>query len=181
MKRVAVFGNAGGGKSTLARELSHLTGIPLYPVDKIQYPTAHARLPHHQYLQQHARLLQADSWIIDGFGCRQSAWERFSCADTLVYVDLPLYVHFWWITKRLFNGFCVTPEGWPEGSPMISSTISSYRVLWQCHRYLTPRYRQLVSSAAAAKCVYHLKSAADMHAFLEKVGPKRGREGGAQS
>lgn len=29
MNRVAVFGNAGGGKSTLARKLSELTGLPL--------------------------------------------------------------------------------------------------------------------------------------------------------
>ena len=29
MKRVAVFGNAGGGKSTLARELAAVTGLPL--------------------------------------------------------------------------------------------------------------------------------------------------------
>lgn len=30
MKRGAVFGNAGGGKSTLARRLFELTGLPLY-------------------------------------------------------------------------------------------------------------------------------------------------------
>ena len=29
MRRVAVFGNAGGGKSTLARRLAALTGLPL--------------------------------------------------------------------------------------------------------------------------------------------------------
>ena len=34
MKRVAVFGNAGGGKSTLARRLAEL---PLYPLDLIQF------------------------------------------------------------------------------------------------------------------------------------------------
>ena len=33
MKRVAVFGNAGGGKSTLARRLAELTELPLYVLD----------------------------------------------------------------------------------------------------------------------------------------------------
>ncbi len=37
MKRVAVFGNAGGGKSTLARRLAELTGLPLHPLDVIQF------------------------------------------------------------------------------------------------------------------------------------------------
>ena len=30
---------------------------------------------------------------------------------------------------------------------MFSSTIQSYRVLWLCHRNLTPKYRELVSEA----------------------------------
>jgi len=37
MKRVAVFGNSGAGKSTLARRLAGLTGLPLYPLDLIQF------------------------------------------------------------------------------------------------------------------------------------------------
>jgi class 3 adenylate cyclase len=32
--KVAVFGNAGAGKSTLGRRLAELTGLPLYVVDK---------------------------------------------------------------------------------------------------------------------------------------------------
>ena len=39
MRRVAVFGNAGGGKSTLARKLAALTKLPLYPLDMIQFRT----------------------------------------------------------------------------------------------------------------------------------------------
>ena len=37
MKRVAVFGNAGGGKSTLARHLADMTGLPLYVIDLMQF------------------------------------------------------------------------------------------------------------------------------------------------
>jgi adenylate kinase family enzyme len=36
MKKVAVFGNTGGGKSTLARRLAELTQIPLYSLDMIR-------------------------------------------------------------------------------------------------------------------------------------------------
>ena len=64
------------------------------------------------------------AWIIDGFGCRKSAWERFAAADTLVYIDLPLVTHAWWVTKRLFRGLWVTPEGWPEGSRILRSTLA---------------------------------------------------------
>ena len=174
MERVAVFGNAGGGKSTLARRLARLTALPLYAVDMLQYPTADAKRPHAEYLQAHAEVLAHDRWIIDGFGCVPSAWERFPRAETLVYVDLPLYLHFWWVTKRLLQSFYRTPEGWPAGSPMWSSTLSSYRVLWPCHRRLTPRYRQLVASARASKRVHHLRSAQDIAAFLQQVDRESG-------
>jgi adenylate kinase family enzyme len=169
VRRVAVFGNAGGGKSTLARKLADLTGLPLYPLDTIQYRAGGGEVPHEEYLRVHDQLLTREAWIIDGFGCAQSAWERFASADTLVYIDLPLMTHFLWVTKRLAKGLFVTPEGWPEGSPMFSSTISSYRVLRLCHRRLTPRYRQLVSEVRARKRVHHLKSAAEISMFLEEV------------
>jgi adenylate kinase family enzyme len=171
VKRVAVFGNAGGGKSTLAKKLAALTHIPLYPLDLIQYRVGGGAVPHDDYLRAHADLLQRDAWIIDGFGCRQSAWDRFDRADTLVYLDLPLFTHFRWVTKRLFKGLFVTPEGWPKGSPMLRSTLTSYRVLWLCHRHLTPRYRALVSAARPHKRVHHLRSAAEIATFLHDVRP----------
>jgi adenylate kinase family enzyme len=169
VKKVAVFGNAGGGKSTLAKRLAELTRLPLYPLDMIQFRAGGGKVPHDEYLKVHAELLRRDAWIIDGFGCVKSAWARFASADTLVYIDLPLPTHFLWVTKRLLKGLVVTPEGWPDGSPMLSSTISSYRVLWLCHRRLTPKYRELVSAARPHKRVHHLRSAAELDAFLNEV------------
>ena len=169
MKRVAVFGNAGGGKSTLANRLAEITRLPLYPLDMIQFRSGGVEVPHDEYLKAHADLLRRDEWIIDGFGCVDSAWERFSKADTLIYIDLPLVTHHWWVTKRLIKGLFRTPEGWPEGSPMWSSTMNSYRVLWPCHRELTPRYRQLVADMAASKRVHHVRAPAGMKDFLEAI------------
>ena len=175
MKRVAVFGNAGGGKSTLARRLAELTRLPLYPLDLIQFRAGGGRVPHEEYLRAHAELLRRDEWIIDGFGCVASAWERFAHADTLVYVDLPLATHYRWVTKRLIQGLFRTPEGWPDNSPIWSSTLDSYQVIWRCHRHLTPKYRQLVADAAGAKQVHHVKSPAEMTAFLDAVGRAQSR------
>jgi adenylate kinase family enzyme len=169
MRKVAVFGNAGGGKSTLAKRLAELTGLPLYPLDTIKYRAGGGEVPHDEYLKIHTDLVGGDEWIIDGFGCVASAWERFSRADTLIYIDLPLFTHYRWVTKRLVKGLFVNPEGWPENSPMWSSTMNSYRILWLCHRRLTPRYRQLIADVASSKRVHHLRSAGEMKAFFEAV------------
>ena len=82
MKRVAVFGNTGGGKSTLAKRLAEIIRLPLYPIDKIKFKAGGGKFPHDEYLKAHADLLRRDEWIIDGFGCVASAWERFAHADT---------------------------------------------------------------------------------------------------
>jgi len=175
MKRVAVFGNSGAGKSTLARRLAGLTGLPLYPLDLIQFRPGGEPVPHDEYLKAHAEILSRESWIIDGYGDTPSAWERFAAADTLIHLDLPLATHFWWVTKRFLKGAFVSPEGWPEGSPMWSSTLNSYRVIGLCHRHLTPKYRQLIADEAARKRVHHLRSPAEIRRFLaeaKKKGPQ---------
>jgi adenylate kinase family enzyme len=179
MKRVAVFGNAGGGKSTLARELAAITGLPLAVVDALQYRAGGVKVPHEEYLQAHAKLLANDEWIIDGFGGIRLLWERLEAADTLIHVDLPLAVHAFWVTKRLIKGLIVAPQGWPEGSPVISSSISSYRVLWPCHTRLTPKYRSYISQSAKRKRVFHLRSSRELMQFLEsmrKEHPRVGRD-----
>ena len=176
MKKVAVFGNAGAGKSTLARRLAALTALPLYPIDMIQFPAGYrpeaadgGKIAHERFLTIHADLLKQDRWIIDGYGSVASAWERFAAADTLIYIDLPLRTHYAWVTKRLIKGLLRTPEGWPDNSPVWSSSLDSYRVVWRCHRGLTPKYRQLVAEASSSKRVHHLKSPGEIRAFLEAV------------
>ena len=169
MKRVAVFGNAGGGKSTLALQLAKITKLPLHIVDMLQFKQGGTAVPHDEYVEQHRALIGQDSWIIEGYGDTPTAWERFGRADTLVYVDLPLAVHYWRVTKRLINGLFADPEGWPKDSPLWSSTLSSYKVIPRCHRYMTPKYRQFVADMATSKRVHHLKSHRAMTAFLDTV------------
>ena len=95
MKKVAVFGNTGGGKSTLSKRLSEITGLPLYILDKIQYQSGGAEVPYEEFKRNHDRILATDRWIIEGFGSMETLWPRLNEADSLVFVDLPLYVHFW--------------------------------------------------------------------------------------
>jgi adenylate kinase family enzyme len=175
MRRVAVFGNAGGGKSTLARRLAALTGLPLHTIDMMQFRAGGHEVPEAEFREVHARLLDCDAWIIDGFGSVETAWERFERADTLVHVDLPLPSHFWGVTKRLVRGHFAAPEGWPEGSPLWRSSLSSYRVLLPCHRKLTPRYRSLVADATKTKRVHALRSPAEIAAFVDAVRREAGQ------
>ena len=169
MKRVAVFGNAGGGKSTLARRLAELTGLPLYSLDMIAFRAGGGAVPQDDYLKAHAEILTREAWIIDGYGSTASAFERFAIADTLIYVDLPRSTHYRWVLKRFVKGLFVKPEGWPDDPQLWASTLSGLRVVGLCHQHLTPKYRAYVAQAAGSKRVHHLRSPRQIRAFLQAV------------
>jgi adenylate kinase family enzyme len=57
MKSIAVFGNAGGGKSSLARQLAEATGLPLYSLDTLKYRAGGEEVPYEEYLSIHSDLL----------------------------------------------------------------------------------------------------------------------------
>ena len=177
MKKVAVFGNAGGGKSTVSKRLATTTDLPLFVLDKIQYRAGGIAVSEEEYKHAHAEILAGDRWVIDGFGSIETLWPRLDEADTLVYIDLPLPLHFWWVTKRFATGFFVPPDGWPDRTPIWKSSMTSYRTLWLCHKLLTPRYRDYVAEAREKKRVHHLRSARQIGEFFQAVEAEFGSEG----
>lgn len=177
MKKVAVFGNAGAGKSTLARRLAEVTGLPLYVIDLLQFRDGRywpdekngGKLAPDEFASLHREILSRDRWILDGYGSLATTMERIAAADTLVHVDPPLLTLYAQVTKRFVQGLRQTPKGWPETSPLVASTLDSYRVVRLCHRDLTPRYREIVAKASATKRVHHLRSRAEIASFLQAV------------
>jgi adenylate kinase family enzyme len=166
MKKIAVFGGPGVGKSTLAKKMAVITQLPLHALDKLCYEAGGVAVPAEVYAKRHVEILAQPGWLMEGYGSYETLWARLNEADTLVYLDLPLSTQFWWISKRFFTGLLSTPEGWPPRSPMLSSTLASYRHVWLCHKHLTPKYRAFVAQAPASKQVFHLRSPADIAAFL---------------
>ena len=169
MHKVAVFGNAGGGKSTLSKRLAQMTGLPLIALDLLKYKPGGEEVPHADYKAAHDQLLLQDQWIIDGFGSIDTVWERLEVADTLVYLDMPLLQHYWWVTKRFVTSFWVSPESWPQDSPRFQGALNSYRMVGLCHKKLTPKYREYVAKAKATKWVYHLQSTSAVAAFYQTL------------
>ena len=169
MKKVAVFGNAGGGKSTLSKRLADMTDLPWVPLDSLKYRPGGGEVPHPEFKATHDELLKQDQWIVDGFVSLDTVWDRLAVADTLIYIDLPVLQHYWWVTKRFLEGAWVPPTGWPENSPLLRGTLNSYYTVWLCHTKLTPRYRTYVEAARATKQVYHLRSPKDIKQFWQTI------------
>ena len=172
MKKVAVFGNAGAGKSTLSKRLAEKTDLPLVVLDLIQYKAGGDKVPHEEYKTTHDRILQQDCWVIDGFGSLDTIWSRLEVADTLIYLDLPVARHYFWVTKRFLKGLWIAPEGYPENTPLFKATLNSYYTVRLCHKKLTPRYREYVEKARLSKQVFHLQSTKDIEQFWKFLESK---------
>ncbi len=166
MKKIAVFGKPGSGKSTLSRQLSAATGIPLHPLDSIAYQANGERVERARYDEAHAAILASDAWIIDGLGPIDSFNQRLAAADTLIYIDLPYWLSYWFVTKRLIKGVAVTPEGWPEGSSVLKGSLQSYQVLKKCPAFWNAAFMEKLEEIAHDKTLEVIRSKRELAHFV---------------
>lgn len=168
MKKVAVFGKPGGGKSTLSRKLSAEIGIKLCALDLIEYKKNGERVSREEYSKKHANLILTENWIIDGLGTLESFWLRIDAADTLIYVDLPYSVHYWWVTKRLLKSLFIKPEGWPDGSSVLKGTLAGWKYLRLSPKFWTPELFEKIQSRGKGKDIYRITSVKEINEFIKR-------------
>ena len=168
MKKIAVFGKSGGGKSVFSKRLSESTGVPLFPLDLIEYIDGGDRVPENEFLEKYNEILRKESWIIDGFGTMDTFIERLNHADTLIYIDLPVRLHYWHVTKRFLISLFVKPEGWPKRSPMIKSTYNCYIHLYRdAPKFWNSNFLSRINNMSHDKNVIHIKSRHEFSQFIE--------------
>jgi len=168
MKKIAVFGKPGSGKSTLSKGLASATGIQLHPLDSIVYKKNGGMVDRKTYDREHGNILSSDSWIIDGFGPIESFNKRLDVADTLIYIELPYIVSYWLVTKRLLKGLIVKPEGWPDGSSILKGTLESYRTLKLCPKFWNDDFIRKLEEISTNKSLYVLRSISELNGFVER-------------
>ncbi len=170
--KVAVFGKPGGGKSTLGRQIAATANLPLHQLDLIQFAKGGAKVPNEEFLRRHSEILAQQQWVVDGFGTTQAFEAMLRAADVLVYVERASLIHYWWVTKRLLSSPFNEPLGWPEGSSMLRSTISSYRFLRLSPRFWTPALKARLLALRPGKRVYVVRRQSDVVALLTELGQR---------
>ena len=168
MKKIAVFGKPGSGKSTLSKSLASATGIQLHALDSIVFKKNGDRVDRVTYDEQHESILSSDSWVIDGFGPIESFNRRLDVADTLIYIELPYIISYWLVTKRFLKGLFIKPEGWPDGSSVLKGTLESYKVLRLCPKFWNKSFMQKLEKISINKSIYVIRSISELNSFVEK-------------
>ncbi len=164
--KIAVFGKPGGGKSTLAQQIATTANLPLQQLDLLQYEKGGAKVQDEEFLQRLTGALARESWVIDGFGTPKAFEAMLRAAEVLVYVERSTLTHYWWVTKRLLKSPFVQPLGWPEGSPMLKSTLSSYRFLRLSNRLWNPAFKAKLLALRPGKRVYVVRWQSDVISLL---------------
>jgi len=168
MKKVAVFGKPGSGKSTLSKNLASAIDIKLHSLDSILYKENGDLVDRKTYDEKHENILSSESWIIDGFGPMESFNKRLEAADTLIYIELPYLISYWFVTKRLLKGLVVKPEGWPDGSSVLKGTLESYKVLKLCPKFWNDSFMQSLEKISTSKSLYVIRSVSELNGFIDK-------------
>jgi adenylate kinase family enzyme len=101
MRRVAVIGCGGAGKTTLARELGDRLGLPVVHVDGHYWRGSGARRGG-DWSEIHGSLIAGDRWILDGMKPGLLA-ERLERADTVVFLDVPRRTCLRGVVSRRFR------------------------------------------------------------------------------
>lgn len=166
MKRAVIFGNSGGGKSTLARRLGSAWQCPHVEIDGLLWQPGWQLTPVETYNAEHARLIAGESWIIDGLGRLDSILARLARATDIVLVDMPLWVHFWLAAERQIQWATGAIRNPPAGLAGMPSTEALFRTIWEVNQTWMPEIRRIVAlEEQRGKRVFRLGSVADLDGF----------------
>ena len=144
-QRIVVIGNGGGGKTTLSHAISNATSLPLYEVDPIQYRAGWEVVPADEVTAELEKIIATDAWIIDGFGPWPTFESRCARADTVIFVDFPLWIHFWWAAERQIAVARGGERlGGPEGCSLEGMTEKVFRAIHYVHEEIRPKILALL-------------------------------------
>ncbi len=170
MTRVAIIGNAGGGKSLLAQHLHRVLGLPLHTVDDVQWGPGWTRVPPSLVASAHAEWLSSDRWVIDGWGAWELIVARFAAADTIVLVDFPFPVHVRWAMRRQSEVRRGVRSDWPpKGCSAEGIADELLRTMQYIDREVRPRLLALVGEDRFAGRVVHLRSPRELQRWKAQV------------
>lgn len=165
MQKVLVIGCPGSGKSTFARRLQALTGLPLIYLDRLYWNADKTWVSQETLDARIETALAGDRWIIDGNYTRTLELRLQAC-DTVFFLDYPLELCLQSVAQRIGT---VRPDmPWVEEKldPEFADFIRAFPQTTRPNILtLLERYRD--------RAIYIFHSRAEADAFLDRLSTGR--------
>jgi adenylate kinase family enzyme len=168
VRKIAVVGPIGAGKSRLASELGELLGIRVLHLDTLFWKPGWVPTPRDEFEAMQRRELATDSWIVDAqFDDMLPDWVYG--ADTVVFVDISLGRSLWRVSKRRLNR--QASVGTPVGEPgaLHRSLLKFARNQWQYRRTVRQELLAELARERDGRRVVILRRDSDTVAFLRSL------------
>jgi adenylate kinase family enzyme len=145
MRKVAVIGPVGAGKSRLANELGRLLGIRVLHLDTMFWKPGWVPTPPDEWEALQRREFAADSWIADAqFDDILPDW--LEAADMVVFVDASPLRCLWRVSRRRLNRHASV--GVPAGTDPAAFHQAFLKFLRNQWRYRRKVRRELLAELA---------------------------------
>jgi adenylate kinase family enzyme len=167
MRRIAVIGCGGAGKTTLANELGRRLGLPVLHVDGFYWQERPGRAPlaspPDAWRRVHDEMISGERWVIDGMKLGVLP-QRLAAADTVVFLDLPTWRCLCGVLKRRLRH-----RGRLRPDIGVHDRINADFVRWIWSFRTTARPRILALLATCTCDVVVLRSHGEARTFLQSV------------
>jgi len=169
-QKIAVVGNIAGGKTRLSQVLAARYELPLTHVDSLQFLPGMKMRPLPETRQALLMVSTQEKWLIDGYGPLDLIEKRFQAADLVVYIDFPIWRHFWWLTKRQISNLWSRRSELPEGCSELTweHTRKLYKTLWQIHTKMRPELLRIFARENLRQKVLIIRTVKQWHEVFEK-------------
>ena len=102
MRKVLIIGGNGSGKTTMARQLAEITGLPLCHLDTLYWTDDWQPRERSDFITLLQAELEKEEWILDG-NMRRTLPQRLPYCDTVIYLDFSGIRCFLGTLKRLLQ------------------------------------------------------------------------------
>jgi len=168
--------SAGVGKSTFARELGETLNINVYHLDTLYWKPNWVEAPLEEFSKAQQEIVNQQQWIIEG-NYSNTFEIRAKQADTIIYLELPLFVCLYRVIKRWFMNIGKSRPDMGEGC--------KERLKWEFIKFILTTYNprkskmieqlKVFQSLDPTKKIITLKSKQEVHTFIRKVRRKVNR------
>jgi adenylate kinase family enzyme len=168
MKKIAIVGSPGAGKTTLAKELGPKLKISVFHMDRIFWQYDWKERPRDTRIDIIENLVQEKQWIIDGTYLNTSELH-LETADTIIFLGISPLLCLWRIIKRHQEYERCSRRDLPIGSTDKLTLFLMLKVLFfpvQGSRTIKQKLRNYQS-----KQIIRLHSTSDVEYFIARLEP----------